>query len=285
MKPILQLSATEIDLSTGFRCRSVWGHNENFKMHYHDYYEIFLTLSDNVVHFVNNEEFILKKNTLVFIRKDDTHYYSKSVKQELSFINIAFTETILFDMFTFLSDGFYSEELLKEKFPPSIILEEVEKNWLLHQITNLNSIQLDDIKTLKYKSRVLIFQIFTKYFSKFARQNTLTQKDIPLWMQHLDSKMHKIENFSKPPEHMVDLSGKSRAHLGRILQKHYGKTIPEYINDLRLNYLANSLINTDLPILELCYECGFENISWAYTLFKRKYGLSPLKFRNNHLKF
>lgn len=285
MKPILQLSVTEIDQSTGFRCRSVWGHNENFKMHYHDYYEIFLTLSDNVVHFVNDEKFILKKNTLVFIRKDDTHYYSKSVKQELSFINIAFSEDILFDMFYFLSDGFCSEELLNEKSPPNIVLEEGDKNWLLHQISKLNSIQLDDTKTLKYKSRILLFQIFTKYFSKFANENLLTAKEIPLWLQQLDTKMQRLENFSKPPQHMVILSGKSRAHLGRILQKHYGKTIPEYINDLRLNYLANSLINTDLPILDLCYECGFDNISWAYTLFKKKYGLSPLKFRNNNLKY
>lgn len=283
MKPILQLADTEIDLSTGFRCRSVWGNSENFQMHCHDYYEIFLTLSDNVVHFVNNEEYILKKNTLVFIRKDDTHYYSKSIKQELSFINIAFKEDILCSLFSFLSDGFYFDELLNEKLPPSIVLDETDKNWLLHQITKLNSIQIDDIKTLKYRSRVLLFQIFTKYFSKFANESLLTAKEIPLWLQQLDAKMQNLENFSKPAGHMVILSGKSRAHLGRILQKHYGKTIPEYINDLRLNYLANSLINTDLPILELCFECGFENISWAYTLFKKKYGLSPLKFRNKNV--
>ncbi len=283
MKPILQLSDTEIDIATGFRCRSVWGNSENFQMHYHDYYEIFLTLSDDVIHFVNSKKFILKKNTLVFIRKNDTHYYSKSVRNELSFINIAFSEEILLSMFSFLSDGFYSKELLKEEFPPSIILDDSDKNWLLHQISKLNSIQLEDIKTQKYKSRVLLFQIFTKYFSKFANESLLTAKEIPLWLQHLDNKMHKLENFSKSPEHMVILSGKSRAHLGRTLQKHYGKTIPEYINDLRLNYLANSLINTDLPILDLCFECGFENISWAYTLFRKKYGLSPLKFRNKHL--
>ena len=173
MNPVFQLANTEIDLSTGFRCRSVWGNSENFQMHYHDYYEIFLTLSDDVVHFVNNEEFILKKNTLVFIRKNDTHYYSKSIRHELSFINIAFTEDILCSLFSFLSEGFYSEELLREKFPPSIVLDESDKNWLLNQITKLNSIQIDDIKTLKYKSRVLLFQIFTKYFSKFANERVL----------------------------------------------------------------------------------------------------------------
>ena len=58
-------------------------------------------------------------------------------------------------------------------------------------------------------------------------------------------------------------------------------TIPDYINDLRLNYWANCLLNSDAPILDICYECGFENVSWAYTLFKQKYGMSPLKYRKN----
>ena len=91
--------------------------------------------------------------------------------------------------------------------------------------------------------------------------------------------MHKPENFCQNAEHMVEMSGKCRAYLGRVLKLYYNKTIPDYINDLRLNYWANSLVNTDAPILDLCFECGFDNVSWAYTLFKKKYGVSPLKFR------
>ncbi len=282
MQAALQRAETEVDLLTEFRCRMIWSNTEKFRMHFHDYYEIFLTLSDNVTHFVNDRSFVLKKNTLVFIRKEDTHYYYKSLKNELSFINIAFTEQLLKSMFEFLTEAFCSNDLMTAEFPPSVVLSEKNKDWLVERIESLNGIELDDTSALKYEARVLIFQIFTKFFSTFANDTAPTQREMPIWLLRLDNKMRKIENFSKPSAHMVALSGKSRAHLGRVLQKHYGKTIPNYIHDLRLNYFANSLINTDIPILELCYNCGFENISWAYTLFKQKYGLSPLKFRNQH---
>ena len=80
---------------------------------------------------------------------------------------------------------------------------------------------------------------------------------------------------------MVALSGKSREHVCRSVKKYYGQSLSEYINDRRLNFLANSLLTTNLPIIDLCYASGFENTAWAYTLFKRKYGTSPAKFRKN----
>ena len=69
-----------------------------------------------------------------------------------------------------------------------------------------------------------------------------------------------------------------------MIKQYYGKTIPDYINDLRLNYWANSLLTSDTPIIDICYECGFENVGWAYTLFKKKYGMSTLKYRKNNYK-
>ncbi len=284
MESFYQQALTEIDAETGFRCRSVWGNTEKFQLHNHDYYEIFLTLADNVAHLANGKKFTLKKNTLVFIRQNDTHFFSKTLKKELFMINLAFTEEVFDNLIHYLTNAFCYEELLNEEFPPCVELDESDKNWLLHQIEKLNSIQLDDIATLKLNSRILLFRIFTKFFSKYSIENEMAEKEIPMWLYNLEQKMHRLEHFSKPPEHMVELSEKSRAHLGRVLQKHYSKTITEYINDLRLNYLANSIINTERPILDLCYECGFENISWAYTLFKKKYGTSPLKFRNNYSK-
>lgn len=267
---------------TGFRCRSVFTNTEKSVLHYHDYYEIFLTLTNNVTHIVNNKKIVLPTNTLVFIRKNDMHYYLKSSSSSLAFINIAFNEQTLKELFLFLSDAFCSETLLNTKYPPTTILNDIDKDWLLNQITKLNSIELNDYSKIKYQSRILLFQIFTKFFSRFTSEAEYVKNNIPLWLYDLDRRMHRLENFSRGSEHMVALSGKSRDHLGRTIKKHYNQTLSEYINEIRLNYIANNLINTDTPILDICYECGFENISWAYTLFKNKYGISPLKFRNHN---
>lgn len=73
MQPVLQTASTQIDENVGFRYRTVYVFNENSVLHYHDYYEIFLTLENNVKHYINGSKEILPRGTLVFIRKSDAH--------------------------------------------------------------------------------------------------------------------------------------------------------------------------------------------------------------------
>lgn len=64
------------------------------------------------------------------------------------------------------------------------------------------------------------------------------------------------------------------------MKKYYGVTVTEFINDLRLNYAANMLKNSNMSILDICYDCGFDNTSYFHRKFKEKYDVTPLKFRN-----
>ena len=80
---------------------------------------------------------------------------------------------------------------------------------------------------------------------------------------------------------MIELSGKTREHLARTMKKHLGQTSTEYINELRLNYIANMLRITRKGITEIILESGFTSISRAAGLFKEKYGLSMRDFRKN----
>ena len=67
--------------------------------------------------------------------------------------------------------------------------------------------------------------------------------------------------------------------MARSIKKYYHVTLSQFINGLRINYIANMLMNSDIPILDLCYESGFQNVGWFYTVFKREYGMSPAEFR------
>ena len=56
-------------------------------------------------------------------------------------------------------------------------------------------------------------------------------------------------------------------------------TVSEYINRLRLNYIANMLRNSNHSVTEIIFESGFNNISWASQLFKENYGVSMREYR------
>lgn len=267
----------QLDTDVGFRFRRVLLTTESSRLHCHEYYELFLTLSDGIRHQINGREEILPRGALLFIRKEDCHHYPDFFKTAQSFINLSFSEQILEELFTFLSAGFGGERLLSVPFPPQVMLSEKDIAWVTGQLDELNTANRYDTAQRQYRARMLLFKIFTRYFAEFQAD----ERQLPPWLYQLDREMQHLEHFSQGVEHMVQLSGKSREHLCRSLKKHFGKSISEYLNDRRLNYLANSLVTTNLPIIDLCYTCGFENTSWAYTLFKRKYGTSPAKFRKN----
>ena len=84
---------------------------------------------------------------------------------------------------------------------------------------------------------------------------------------------------------MTELSGYSREHLSRSVKKYLNLTLSEYINSLRINWICNMLINTDVSITDLCYESGFSSLSYFYRIFKASIGMTPSDFREKYTTY
>ena len=91
--------------------------------------------------------------------------------------------------------------------------------------------------------------------------------------------MKHNSNFTYGIERMLSLTDKSREHLARSIKKYLGVTLSEFINDLRLSFIANMLKNSNHDIADIIFESGFGNISWASVCFKKKYGKTMREYR------
>lgn len=246
-------------------------------MHYHDFYEVFLILAPNVIHYINGKVIPMSRGELVFIRKEDRHTFEYATTKEASLCNLSFKEEILQELFRYLSDGYPSDRLLAQEMPPTARLDENGISWFLNQLNRLNTVAPGRDKELQYHCRLFLMKLFTRYFIRVTDTNE--DVDIPGWLLKLDKEMHKLENFREGTKRMLELSEKTQEHLGRTVKKYYGVTVSEYVNNLRLNYFANTLVTSDIPVLDLCFDCGFQNVSYAYSRFKKQYGMSPLQYR------
>lgn len=164
MEVVYQRGADQIDTETGFRCRTVYVSTENSVLHCHDYYELFLTLSDSVLHLINGREEELEKGTLIFIRKSDTHFFGKSNNCNYSFVNLAFTEEILQKMFLYFSNDFPGEKLLNQKYPPQVMLNSVGVQKVLAELNLINTIPVNDNNRRSWAYKKLLVNLFYKYF-------------------------------------------------------------------------------------------------------------------------
>jgi transcriptional regulator GlxA family with amidase domain len=80
-------------------------------------------------------------------------------------------------------------------------------------------------------------------------------------------------------QQLADLVGMSPGSFSRFFHQRTGHTISEYIVDIRLGHAARMLVDTDKTISEICYACGFGNLSNFNRTFKSKRHSTPREFR------
>jgi len=65
----------------------------------------------------------------------------------------------------------------------------------------------------------------------------------------------------------------------KFIKKHTKKTYTQIINEFRINHASKPLMTTDLSIAEICFECGYNNVSYFNRKFKAVIGKTPSDFR------
>ena len=71
----------------------------------------------------------------------------------------------------------------------------------------------------------------------------------------------------------------SQSNVCHVFKQYTGKSIKKYIDNLRINQAKRLLSTSDLPINRIAQLCGFSNINYFPTAFKKQIGISPTEYR------
>lgn len=265
-----------INHKAGCLCRYVRSDIEPFRPHYHNYYELFLVVKGEACHIVNGKEQYLDEGHLLFIRDFDIHEYVSRDSNYFEFINLAFSKETFQEMLSFLGPGFRHDALLSAQFPPAVTLSPGTKEQLTYAFIELH--QNSDKDYVRFKARSLLVTIFSQYFFSYSDETG----HIPSWLQVTYEQMRLPQNFMAGAARMYELSGRSREHLTRCLKQYYHTTPTELVTQLRLSHAANLLLVSNLHVTDICYDCGFGNLSWFYKIFVKRYGVTPVEYRRRY---
>lgn len=133
------------------------------------------------------------------------------------------------------------------------------------------------------------FQILLNDLAMANQKTILTNVSFNEENHHISSpRINKVYNFLKSNykrkikiEEVANELNLSEVSLSRLIKKGTGKTFVEFTNELRLGYATRRLIETNESVSEICYNCGFNNISNFNRIFKEKQGCTPSKFRSS----
>ncbi|MDL2317606.1 helix-turn-helix domain-containing protein [Eubacteriales bacterium OttesenSCG-928-A19] len=71
----------------------------------------------------------------------------------------------------------------------------------------------------------------------------------------------------------------SREHLSRLLRQETGKTFTDHLSEMRLVHVCRLLATTDLPLASIAERTGFIDPNYLSRVFRRAYGITPMKHR------
>lgn len=87
-----------------------------------------------------------------------------------------------------------------------------------------------------------------------------------------------------PLSKLSGIAGMSPSSFSRYFKMRTGETLSTYIAKTRLGAAVKALVDSTQSISEICYSCGFNNLSNFNRLFKAKRGMSPREFRSLYKK-
>jgi len=80
-------------------------------------------------------------------------------------------------------------------------------------------------------------------------------------------------------EEIASLVHMAPASACRFFKSATSETIFGYLNKIKIDYACSLLINSELNVVDISYDCGFNNLSHFNKQFRKLLGMTPTQFR------
>jgi AraC-like DNA-binding protein len=255
--------------------------------HFHPEYEIVLVtestgkrfIGDSVSNF-NPGNLALIGPNLPHLYRNDAGYYHPSSKLRATSVVVHFLDTSFGDNFLSLPETNKIKQLLAKSVrgldfngKTNLILSDK-----LVELTKLNGFS-------RYIKLLEILQIMseTKEFNFISGGGItgLNEKE----SERMDDVLKFVmKNFGEDIslQDAARVANMAENSFSRFFKQRTRKTFTGYLAELRLSHAAKLLIENNKPIVDICYECGFKNLSNFHRYFKIMHGNTPLSYRKTY---
>lgn len=244
--------------------------------HNHDYYEVFLIESGRTAHWINGTSQILEPGQLMFLRPRDVHAFCADKKVGCQIINVMFrTETA-----DHLASR-YQNSIGGRFFDSTGDLPELH---MLGQARFARAVNVAQQLQTSGRSLARIEEFLLFLTNRVAHHAIENQNAAPRWFAEACNAAQSPDIFRLGASGFIRSAGRSNEHVCRTCKTVTGLTPSEYINRIRIEHAAQLLRSDEASIDEVIRECGFENTSYFYRLFRRQFGTTPKAYRTTNLR-
>jgi len=274
----------KIQLDPSFPFRLWDGSSRSFPLHWHDFLEVIHLLEGKMQIYIDGTVFEGRKGDIVIVNSGMVHGYSsnepeyrKSIFQfGLDFFDRYLVEPgdvavqkLIFDRKTFISQE--ADHELHQKLEN--LLLSIRREYF----------QKEDGFHMAIKSR--LYELALLFIRDLPAKMPLPREVVKhnYNRQILGRVMSFIYSNSGNPgislEHAADAAALSKFYFTRFFKEQTGQTFHTYLSQVRINRAKEYLADSDLPVTEIAYLCGFSSIKTFNRLFKAFTGSAPSSYR------
>lgn len=275
MKPLVQ--RLQLEQQQSFVARTYRTPHFEVGWHQHIEYELILFTEGSGMSFIGNHVGEFETGDIYFLGSNLPHTFQKSGKQIASAVVVQFREDFWGSAFTEIPESKKIKKLFelsmqglkikgKSKERLKLLIKELEiakgfkRILLLCECLDLiatkkeyDKVSTQELKTLNTKDRECIDRIFQFTIDSFKDKISLSQ-------------VASIACMSVPA-------------FCTYFKRRTQKTYIDFLNEVRVGYACNQLLETDLSVIDICYHSGYNTMAHFHRQFLKIKGSTPLQYR------
>ncbi len=242
------------------------------ELHNHDFWEFAIIIKGSYEHTLNKKKETLPKNSAILLRPRIDSHFMICNSPDGTILNIRLYTPFVKEFCDGVSKTFYDDLLKKENMLFHLTEGQVKKI-----IDYTSFIRANPSDSNKSSIFFLISYILEKVFSQYNFLNS----EQPQWLTNLLLNIYSPENINWTVHDVVQNAPFSQSHLIRLFKKYTGKTLVEYLTQLKMQRACELLTYTSSSILTIAMTLGYSDSSHLNRIFKKHYGISPTQYKKH----
>jgi len=241
--------------------------------HRHSFHEIFWVEEGGGINFINGQRHVLSAGLAFCIHANDVHSVRTTAGHSMRIVNIAFPSRTWLT----LRRRYFG------KLPDFFTGPAGARKWDLAHLLATELFTAAEELGHGVRSELKIERFLINFFYRLATlgkgSNT---SQLPDWLELACRRLRENMAFAGGVPAFAKLAGRCPEHLARQVRQYMNTTPTDIVNEARLTHAAGELAGDRHSIAEIALDCGIENLSHFYSLFRRRFGCTPRQFRLRH---
>lgn len=256
----------------------------HFPKHTHNYIEVIYMCQGSASHIINGTEVILEQGDLLFLNQNAVQEILPAGLNDIA-VNFIVLPEFLDTAFSMMGD---EENQLRDFLVGALSGRDGETSWMYFHVADILPIQNlieNMVWTIFYNSSNkrsctqitmgLLFLQLLNYMDKMETGGSKYDTEITASVLSYINEHYKTGSLSELARQM----GCDLYWLSREIRRRTGKTYKELLQEKRMQQAVYLLTSSSIPAADIIESVGYENTTYFYRIFRKKYGMSPKEFR------